>query len=219
MNRMTIITRDITIKSFSIFVIWLFQLSAIIGISLGHYHWFISKTPLNLAITALLLIINFPIDNSKKILVASIFFASSLFIEWLGVHFGFLFGVYEYGRNLGYKIDGVPLLIGINWAVLILSTAAIADKLVQNTFLKITVGALLMVFIDFFIETSAPPFDFWIWELGAAPMRNYLAWFIISIVLHFIYHRTRMKGDFSFSCHLYAAQLLFFIYFYGFHSI
>lgn len=219
MSRMTMITRDIAIKPFSIFVIWLFQLSAIIGISVGHYHWFISKTPLNLVITAVLLIINFPIDNLKKILVASIFFVSSLFIEWIGVHFGFLFGVYEYGQNLGYKIDGVPLLIGINWAVLIVSTAAIADKLIQRVILKIIVGALLMVFIDFFIETSAPPFDFWIWELGTAPMRNYVAWFIISIALHFIYHRTRIKGDFVFSCHLYAAQLLFFIYFYGFHSI
>jgi uncharacterized membrane protein len=207
------------LKSLSIFIIWLFQLSAIVGISLGYQDWFISKTPLNLVITAVLLIIHFPIDSFKKVVVALIIFASSLLIEWIGVHFGFLFGVYEYGQNLGLKIDGVPLLIGVNWAVLILSTAAITDKLVQNTFLKITLGALLMVFMDFFIETSAPPFDFWIWALGAAPLRNYIAWFIVSVLLHYAYHRAKLKGDFAFSCHLYAAQLLFFIYFYGFHRI
>ncbi|MFM9840947.1 MAG: carotenoid biosynthesis protein [Cyclobacteriaceae bacterium] len=219
MSTLDIVKKNSNLKSLFIFIIWIFQLSAIIGISLGHYDWFISKTPLNLIITAVLLTIHFPIDNFKKVVVALVIFTSSLLIEWIGVHFGFLFGVYEYGRNLGLKIDGVPLLIGINWAVLILSTAAIADKLVGNSFLKITVGALLMVFMDFFIETSAPPFDFWIWASGAAPLRNYISWFIVSVLLHTFYHRTKMKGDFTFSCHLYAAQLLFFIYFYGFHRI
>jgi uncharacterized membrane protein len=219
MSVLDIVKKNSNLKSLSIFIIWLFQLSAIIGISMGHYDWFISKTPLNLVITAVLLVINFPIDNPKKIVVASIFFTFSLLIEWIGVHFGFLFGVYEYGKNLGLKIDGVPLLIGVNWAVLILCTAAIADKWVKPILLKVLLGASLMVFIDFFIETSAPPFDFWIWTSGAAPFRNYIAWFIVSALLHTFYHRTKMKGDFTFSCHLYAAQLLFFIYFYGFHRI
>jgi uncharacterized membrane protein len=219
MSTLDILKKNSNLKSLSIFIIWLFQLSAIIGISMGHYDWFISKTPLNLVITAVLLVINFPIDNPKKIVVASIFFTFSLLIEWIGVHFGFLFGVYEYGKNLGLKIDGVPLLIGVNWAVLILCTAAIADKWIKPILLKVLLGASLMVFIDFFIETSAPPFDFWIWTSGAAPLRNYIAWFIVSALLHTFYHRTKMKGDFTFSCHLYAAQLLFFIYFYGFHRI
>jgi len=219
MNGLTIIEKRINSKSLSIFVIWLFQLSAIIGISLGYTDWFISKTPLNLIITALLLIINFPIDSLKKLIVTLVIFASSLLIEWVGVHFGFLFGVYEYGQNLGLKIDGVPLLIGVNWAVLILSTAALADRWVNPIFLKVLLGALLMVFIDFFIETSAPSFDFWNWASGAASIRNYISWFIVSGLLHTVYHQTKMKGDFTFSFHLYAAQLLFFIYFYGFHRI
>jgi uncharacterized membrane protein len=219
MIALNIVKKNSDLKSLSIFIIWLFQLSAIIGISMGHYDWFISKTPLNLIIAAILLTIHFPIDNFKKVVVALVIFASSLLIEWIGVHFGFLFGVYEYGKNLGLKIDGVPLLIGVNWAVLILSTAAIADRWVKSILLKILLGALLMVFMDFFIETSAPPFDFWIWASGVAPLRNYIAWFIVSALLHTFYHRTKMKGDFTFSCHLYAAQLLFFIYFYGFHRI
>lgn len=219
MNGLTIIEKRVNSKSLSVFVIWLFQLSAIIGISLGYTDWFISKTPLNLLITAVLLIINFPIDSFKKVVVSLVIFASSLLIEWVGVHFGFLFGIYEYGQNLGLKIDGVPLLIGVNWAVLILSTAAIADRWVKPFLLKVLLGALLMVFIDFFIETSAPSFDFWIWASGAAPLRNYISWFIVSALLHTLYHQTKMKGDFIFSFHLYAAQLLFFIYFYGFHRI
>lgn len=214
-----ILKQNSNVRLFSIFTIWLFQVSAIIGISIGHYDWFISKTWLNLIIIAVLLVVNFPIDNYKKTSIILVIFAFSLLVEWIGVHFGFLFGVYEYGKNLGLKIDGVPILIGVNWTVLILCTAAIVDKWVKSIVPKVFLGAFLMVFIDFFIETSAPPFDFWIWASGAAPLRNYVAWFVVSLILHYLYHRTKMKGDFSFSFHLYAAQLLFFIYFYGFHRI
>lgn len=219
MNRLAIFTNKFNTRTYSIFLIWLFPLSAIIGISLGHYDWFISKTPLNLLIVLLLLIINFPINTISKIAATVIFIVSSLLVEWVGVKFGFLFGAYQYGQNLGIKVDGVPLLIGVNWAVLILVTGAIADKFVKPTFLKILLGALLMLLIDIFIEKSAPPFDFWVFELGYAPIRNYVGWFVVSIVLHFVYRLLNTKGDFTFSCHLYVAQLLFFIYFYGFHSI
>lgn len=205
-------------KSISIFVIWLFQLSAIIGISLGYTDWFISKTPLNLFITTALIVINFPINSYRKVTLFLAIFVLSLLIEWIGVHFGFLFGVYEYGKNLGPKIDGVPVLIGVNWAVLILSTVVIASKWVTPFHLRVLLGAFLMVFIDFFIETSAPPFDFWIWQSGAAPLRNYVAWFIVSLFFHAAFQLLKIKGDFYFSSHLYLAQLIFFIYFYVFHQ-
>ena len=40
--------------------------------------------------------------------------------EAIGVNTGLLFGTYEYGANLGFKIFGVPLIIGVNWTVLII---------------------------------------------------------------------------------------------------
>jgi len=219
MSEYTMVEKRINPKSLAIFVIWLFQVSAIIGISLGFQEWFITKTPINLLLTGVLLIFYFPIESLRKAFPVVLIFAASILIEWIGVHFGFLFGVYEYGNNLGFKIDGVPLLIGVTWVTLILSTAAMADRLVKPVYVKVIVGALLMVLIDFFIETSAPPFDFWIWAEGVAPIRNYVAWFGVSLVLHTFYHQQKMKGDFTFSCHIYAAQLVFFIYFYGFHHV
>lgn len=219
MNAFLINIKNIPTKSWAIFVIWLFQVSAIIGISLGFHEWFITKTPFNLLLTALLLFIYYPIDGFRKAIPVFVIYAASILVEWIGVHFGFLFGNYVYGNNLGFKLDGVPLLIGVTWATLILCTAAIADRVVKPVYLKVMVGALLMVFIDFFIETSAPPFDFWIWADGAAPLRNYVAWFGVSLLLHGFYHQQKMKGDFTFSYHIYAAQLVFFIYFYGFHRI
>ena len=219
MNELIMTNKSIHIKSWAIFVIWLFQVSAIIGISLGFQEWFITKTPFNLLLTALLLFLYYPIDSFRKAIPVMVIYMASILVEWVGVHFGFLFGAYAYGSNLGFKIDGVPLLIGVTWATLILCTAAIADRVVKPTYLKVLLGALLMVFIDFFIERSAPPFDFWIWADGAVPLRNYIAWFGVSLVLHGFYHHQKMKGDFTFSSHIYAAQLFFFIYFYGFHRL
>ena len=53
----------------------------------------------------------------------------SMLTEAIGVNTGLLFGTYEYGANLGFKIFGVPLIIGVNWTVLIISTAAFFNKL------------------------------------------------------------------------------------------
>ena len=39
----------------------------------------------------------------------------TFFSEWIGVNYGWLFGSYEYGDSLGFKIDGVPIIMGANW--------------------------------------------------------------------------------------------------------
>jgi putative membrane protein len=201
-------------KTFSIFLVWLFHLSAIIGITLGHTDWFVAKTPLNLLLAFALLALNYPLNSPKKWLLTAVFFVGGMLVEWIGAHYGFLFGEYYYGENLGPKLDGVPWLIGINWAMLILITGAIASKISGHFFWKIFWGATLMVVLDYFMEVSAPVFDFWIWETEGAPVRNYIAWFFIAGVLHFLYQRSKMQGDILFSFHLYAAQFVFFAYFY-----
>ncbi|MFT5168751.1 MAG: putative membrane protein, partial [Saprospiraceae bacterium] len=66
---------------------------------------------------------------------------------------------------------------------------------------------------------SAPIFDFWRFENGIAPLKNYIAWFGIAILFHFIFQSLKLKGDTKLAYHLYAAQLIFFIYFYGFYSL
>ena len=38
--------------------------------------------------------------------------------EILVVSYGIIFGNYKYGEILGYKVLGVPLIIGINWCIL-----------------------------------------------------------------------------------------------------
>ncbi|MFT5166271.1 MAG: putative membrane protein, partial [Saprospiraceae bacterium] len=181
-------------QSISILLVWLFHLSAMIGISIGFENWFMSKTPINLSLIFMLLLWSFSSHLSKFSIGIGVFFIGGMFIEWLGVHYGFLFGTYEYGSNLGPKILEVPWFIGINWALLTLITGVMATSITKRKTTSIIVGASLMVFLDIFLEFSAPIFDFWRFENGIAPLKNYIAWFGIAILFHFIFQSLKLKG-------------------------
>jgi uncharacterized membrane protein len=208
-----------SIELFSIFLIWLFQISGIIGISLGYQDWFIGKTPLNLCLLFLLLVINYPIAKRRYFLLTFFFFVAGMLVEWAGVKYGVLFGKYEYGDAMGYKIALVPLLIGANWAMLVLTTGVCANMLFENKLLRVFFGALVMLLLDFFMERSAPIFDFWTFQLGAAPIENYVSWFVLAIILHSVFQYFSLSGSKRFSLHVVIAQFVFFIYFYVFYSV
>ncbi len=139
--------------------------------------------------------------------------------EWIGVHGGYLFGTYSYGDSLGLKVGGVPILIGLSWASLVLITGVCSNHLSENKTVRMLIGAALMVSLDFFIEASAPIFDFWTFADNVAPLRNYLAWFALGLVLHFVFQRSQLTGSKRFSVHVALAQFLFFTYFSLFYKI
>jgi len=204
--------RPVLKKYWAIFLIWLFHLSGIIGVSSGYEIWFISKTPLNLLVSASLFFIVYPIDNLKKLGNFTLFFGVGLFVEWLGVNFGLLFGSYEYGSNFGMKIDGVPILIGVYWALLTFITAEIARFFSKFGWVRILIAASLMVLLDVFMEQLAPRFDYW--SFGEhVPLSNYFTWFLVSLILHAVLYISKISGNRAICLHIYFAQLLFFAYF------
>jgi len=203
-------------RTAAIGLIWLFHISGIIGMAIGFEEWFISKTPLNLLISFIILLLVYPIDDAGKGFIVFVFFIAGFFVEWVGVTYGFLFGEYRYGENLGLKMDGIPFMMGITWAMLVLITGTISSKLKVHYLVKSMVGSTLMVFLDFFIEPSAPTFDFWYWSLGYPPVQNYIAWFFIAFFMHILYHKNIKTGNLDVAVHLYAAQLIFFAFFYVF---
>lgn len=200
--------------SIAIGIVWLFHISALIGIQLGHVDWFIEKTPLNLNLCLLLFLFVYPINKRNQIIAFTVFFAGGMFAEWLGVNYSLLFGTYEYGSNFGPKLDGVPLLIGSYWALLTFATASILDFTKLNIWFKVLLGASLMLVIDFFMEHSASTFDFWTFEGNIVPLQNYITWLLISLLFHGILRVLKIKGNRRFSLHVYLAQLLFFMFFY-----
>ena len=185
------------------------------GISFGPVDWFLTKTPGNLVLGFLLMVIFYPIRTSKSALVLLCFFSIGLLVEWVGVNYGFPFGQYAYGENFGPKLDGVPILIGVNWAMLTLTTAAIASRISQSRSAKVFMGVSMMIALDILMEVSAPSFGYWVFDDGPM-LENYLGWFGVSCLLHYIYHKTSSEGDLDISIHLYGSQVIFFAWFYVF---
>lgn len=194
----------------SVFIVWLFILSALIGMALGFDAWFIEKTPLNLLIGAGLLVWNFPIDDRRKIAFGLFAFAVGMVVEIIGVRTGALFGTYYYGSNLGPKFMEVPYLIGVYWSVLSFICAAIGKRIAPNLFVAALLGAAFMVGLDGFMEQLAVRFDFWHFEGGLAPFQNYVTWYVVAFGLQYILLRTSEVKEFWFSLNLYASQVVFF---------
>lgn len=196
------------------YLVWVFQISGMIGISMGFQDWFLPKTPLTLLVLAMLILWQSNFQSTKAKLVIAFCFFVGMTAEWIGVRYDWLFGTYYYGDNLGWKLGAVPLLIGVNWAVLSLCTARLVSKLkTHNIILVSAAGSALMIILDYFMEYCAHAFDFWHFSHGLAPARNYLSWFLIGFGLQYLIHRHRIYIPHRLAGHIYLSLLVFFIYF------
>ena len=201
-------------KHIYIFIILIFHIVGFVGFLINP-SYFKSLSPLNLLLSSGLVLLMSQQTNWKfygsLLLIAIIGF----FLEVLGVKTELIFGSYYYGRALGLKAFSVPLLIGVNWAILLYCTAQFSQ--IKNQILNALFGAFLMVFLDFFIEQIAARFDFWYWKNEVIPLRNYIAWFIISFVLNLAFQkRLGQKSNLTAKA-FYMIQITFFGAFYFFN--
>lgn len=219
-----------TLQHIALFIVLLFHVSGAIGILFTPYKsWFIQNTPLNLLIMAALLIITQPQKNLSFFLFFAIAFATGFAVEWIGVNTGYLFGNYQYGKVLGVQYDGVPLLIGINWFIIMYCAGVIAQQLhhwsnkqlaAMQAEVKpaiqfisfITDGALLAAFFDFVMEPVAVKLGYWQWLGGGEiPFFNYTCWLIIGLLLLAVFRLLPFEKDNRLAVHLFIIQLLFFL--------
>lgn len=115
-------------------------------------------------------------------------FSLGLAVEILGVKTGFPFGNYSYTSTLGIQFLEVPLMIGINWAVLTYCTANVVEKFTQHTLLRVLLGAIAMVGIDVLLEFFAIKHSLWNWEGISYPgLNNFIGWFVCSLFTHTAY--------------------------------
>jgi len=110
-------------------------------------------------------------------------------IEVYGVATGNVFGAYHYGSVLGYAPAGAPLVIGVNWTVLIYASAHLSFAAQISPEIRPFLGATAVMLADILIEPVAAFLGFWDWDTPGegsffvAPMRNYMAWWVFSVVL------------------------------------
>lgn len=192
-------------------------LAGIIGLQLPYSSpYFQALTPFNLLLSAGILFSFHKDWNRSFLLFCLICFLAGYFVEVAGVASGMIFGQYSYGPTLGYQLWDVPLIIGLNWLMLIYSTGVIAAPLPVALPLKALIASSLMLLLDFFIEPVAIAFNFWQWNQGYIPIQNYVAWFIISFFLHLLFYLLPFERRNPAAKILYLLQLVFFIILYLF---
>jgi putative membrane protein len=122
-------------------------------------------------------------DNRFGNFLLSVFLLGFL-AEWLGVHTGLLFGNYTYGKTLGLKLFDIPIMIGVNWFLLIYAVGVTMQRSrLKSAFFRVITGAAILVLLDLLIEPVAIKFDYWHWVDGVIPLKNYICWFLLSVLM------------------------------------
>jgi len=183
----------------------------LVGLNTTYREQFADITPYTLIFSALILLVNHQEWNRY---FAIYFVAICIFgflIELTGIETGLVFGHYVYGDSLGYKLYEVPLVIGLNWFVLVYSSGMVANVFRFGIFARSLIGAIMMVIIDISLEPVAMSLDFWSWENNVIPKHNYIAWFIISFFLHVYFQRLGLKKFNRIAVGLFIIQYIFFL--------
>lgn len=148
----------------------------------------------------------------------SVVILGSIFLEWLGVKTGVIFGEYAYGKTLPPFIDSVPLAIGFAWLGMLLASAAVSQRLLGEWFFEQTIFSSLviagfMTVFDVFMEPAAVALNYWNWNGETVPVQNYIAWFLISFFFAWLAIRLKVFSVKipALAFHAYLAQLLYFV--------
>ena len=200
----------LTRVNLSIFVLWLFVISGIIGILSSQKDWFLANTPINLYLYFIIIFINLKKINTQVFITLLIPFLLGFVSEGLGVNYGYIFGSYSYGENLGYKVWNVPITICFNWVVLTVITNDFISRFVKSKLIITVLASFLMVLIDLSIEVSAPRFDYWEFKDGLVPIQNYIGWFAIGLLAQLGFTYFKIETNKKISLHLLLVIILFF---------
>jgi len=207
-------------SSILIFIIILFHAVGLAGLSVSFMQpLFLALVPFHLLLMLGLLSFSHNTFDLKFIWFVFTIVVLGYAVEWVGIHDHFIFGSYTYGDTLGYKPGGVPLIIGINWFLLVYASGVFAQRLfVSSVLARIVFGAFIMVMSDVIIEPIAIRFDYWHWQTAGdfltAPLINYIGWFVVSLVMLTIFEVFAFKRQSRVAIALLFAQALFFILLY-----
>jgi uncharacterized membrane protein len=192
-------------------IIVIFHLVGIVGLSIPVLRpYFQLLTPFHLLLSTGLLLVFHKSWNTQFLVFMVAAFFIGFFSEVIGVHTGLLFGQYKYGTVLGIRVFEVPLMIGINWFLLVYLCGEIFENRIKQDFLASVLGAGLMVLMDFLIEPVAIALNFWSWENNVVPISNYLGWFFIAFIIQMIYRKLTFEKSNPLAPFLLVNLLLFF---------
>ena len=205
----------------------LFHTIGFAGIVFFKSDFIIQSTPLNLLLMFGLLVWTQREKNLFFWLFVLVTFAAGIAVEMIGVNTQLLFGDYSYGKVLGYQVNNVPVIIGINWFLIIYCCGITVQTILMKAITKVATetstppmvlkalsvivdGATLAVFIDWIMEPVALQLGYWTWN-GDIPVYNYICWFVVAIAMLAVFHFCKFNKQNKFAVHLLMIQVLFFL--------
>ncbi|MFC2112999.1 carotenoid biosynthesis protein [Bacteroidota bacterium] len=132
-------------------------------------------------------------------------------IEVAGIKTGLLFGEYKYGSILGPKIAEVPIVMGLNWVVMVYGGVAIASRTRWGIIPGSLISGLILTVSDLIIEKFAILTGMWTWVEGVPSFRNSAGWFIISCFLSLLYYQIVKPEIRKVAIYVYIYQMILFI--------
>jgi putative membrane protein len=195
----------------SLIILIIIYLVGLIGLNTQYQDQIAALTPYTLILSGILILMNHREWNRY---FAIYFVAICIFgylVELAGIETGLVFGNYAYGHTLGYKLYEVPVVIGLNWFLLVYSSGMVANLFRYGIFIKSIIGATMMVIIDISLEPVAVSLDFWSWQNDHIPKHNYIAWLIISFFMHIYFQKLELKKFNRIAVALFIIQYIFFL--------
>jgi len=207
--------RDFVIKRFKAVKLFfiIFYTAGVVGLVWPFtFPLFLQLTPLALLLSFIALVLFHPAGIDKKTVAVFLgIYAVSFIIEAVGVNTHLIFGPYGYGQSLGYKLFGTPVIIGLNWLLLVYTTASVAAKTAKTASVRIVLAAMMMVLYDLILEPVAPQIDMWYWQQDLIPFQNYAAWFVIALFFHYIMYVFGIRTDNRLAPVILVCQSMFFL--------
>jgi phytoene desaturase len=205
----------------------LFHAIGLVGMLFFKNGFILQLTPVNLLVMFGLLIWAQKGKNYFFWIFLLLVVATGIAVEIIGVNTRLLFGNYSYGSALGFKVANVPLVIGVNWFIIIYCSGISMQTLLMKAINKVATetatppmalkalsvivdGATLAVFFDWLMEPVAVQLGYWKWK-GEIPLYNYLCWFVIAMALLTLFHFCKFNKQNKFAVHLLLIQIMFFL--------
>lgn len=190
-------------------VLW--YLVGIAGFMIRQFQpYFQQLTPWGMLVATILLVYFHEPKNLKSILILSAIALLGFIVEVIGVNTQAIFGYYIYGKTLGPKLFSTPLVIGLNWLILIYGITVLAEP-IRNTWYFPLVGATAMVIFDWLMEPVAIANDMWYWAFEFIPLKNYIDWFLVSGFLFLMIRILKVEFNNRIAGILFAMQVVFFL--------
>jgi len=197
------------IKKYLLYFLMLVYFSGAIGFLLNP-SFFAPFTPVTLLLTSLVFLLYQPLKNKGFVAGFLAICAIGFITEAVGVYSGLIFGDYYYGSVLGTKILNVPIVISLNWALLVSCGILVSAYLFKTGIFSALFSATIITSIDLLMEQVCSALDFWYFRAGIAGIQNYIAWFIICFGASYFFQSFIIKGNKKIAAIILSLQIFFF---------